>query len=186
MEETAEHFEKRFFINRFLSTFQNFMPHIEIMKFCQNHWSLMCSPINRQVNTVPTRPMHLRSVLKAEKTEGQFAVEEWKKIKTERDNEWNTGICADEARGTNNVADEVGGTGTGTEEVGGTKTGADEVGGTGTGADKAGGTGSGADDAEGTGTGADEAGGTETGADEAGGQKLAQVQMRQRDRNWRR
>ncbi len=26
---------------RFSSPFQNFMSHIEIMKFCQNHWSLM-------------------------------------------------------------------------------------------------------------------------------------------------
>jgi hypothetical protein len=27
---------------RFSLTFQNFMPHIEFMKFCQNHWSLNC------------------------------------------------------------------------------------------------------------------------------------------------
>jgi hypothetical protein len=23
--------------------FQNFVPHIEVMKFCQNHWLLICS-----------------------------------------------------------------------------------------------------------------------------------------------
>ena len=42
MEETAQHYEKRFFLSglRFSSPYQNFMPHIEIMKFCQHHWSL--------------------------------------------------------------------------------------------------------------------------------------------------
>ncbi len=28
---------------RFFLPFQNFMPHIKILKFCQNHWSLVCS-----------------------------------------------------------------------------------------------------------------------------------------------
>jgi hypothetical protein len=37
MEETAQKFEKRFFI----MSFQNCMSHIEFMKFCQNQWSLM-------------------------------------------------------------------------------------------------------------------------------------------------
>ncbi len=43
MEENAQNFEKRFIINylRFSLPFQNFMSHIEIMKFCQNHWSPM-------------------------------------------------------------------------------------------------------------------------------------------------
>jgi hypothetical protein len=29
---------------RFSLPFQNFMSHIEFMKFCQNHWSLTCTP----------------------------------------------------------------------------------------------------------------------------------------------
>jgi hypothetical protein len=40
MEETAQYFEKRFFMNtdlRFLLPFQNFMPNNEIMKICKNH-----------------------------------------------------------------------------------------------------------------------------------------------------
>jgi hypothetical protein len=40
MEETAQYFEKRFFyiqVIDFHGPFQNVMPHIEIMKFCQNH-----------------------------------------------------------------------------------------------------------------------------------------------------
>jgi hypothetical protein len=45
MEETAQYFEKQFFITdlRFLLPFQNFIPHIEIMKLWKNHWSLMDS-----------------------------------------------------------------------------------------------------------------------------------------------
>jgi hypothetical protein len=42
MEETAQNFEKRFFTDlRFSFPFQNFMSHIEFMKLCQNHWSLL-------------------------------------------------------------------------------------------------------------------------------------------------
>jgi hypothetical protein len=40
---------------RFSLPFQNFMPDIEIMKFCQNHWSLMG---NR--SRPPTQRSHLR------------------------------------------------------------------------------------------------------------------------------
>ncbi len=29
--------------------FQNFMPHVEIMKFCQNHWSLHCYKTLRRI-----------------------------------------------------------------------------------------------------------------------------------------
>jgi hypothetical protein len=48
MEETAQNFEKRFFINRsqIALPFQNFMSHIEILKFCQNHWSLLYSEMD--------------------------------------------------------------------------------------------------------------------------------------------
>jgi hypothetical protein len=35
MEKNAQYFEKQFFLNR--------MPHIEIMRFCLNHWSPMLS-----------------------------------------------------------------------------------------------------------------------------------------------
>jgi hypothetical protein len=40
MQETAQYFEKLFFINRtWISyTVQNFMPQFEIMKLCQIHW----------------------------------------------------------------------------------------------------------------------------------------------------
>jgi hypothetical protein len=43
MEETAQNFENGVLLTnlRFSLPFQNFMSHIEIMKFCQNHWSLM-------------------------------------------------------------------------------------------------------------------------------------------------
>jgi hypothetical protein len=41
MEETAQYFENGFFIKRCQIFTQNFMPRIEIMKFCQNHWSLI-------------------------------------------------------------------------------------------------------------------------------------------------
>jgi hypothetical protein len=43
MEETAQNVEKRFFKTDliFSMSFQNFMSHIEFMKFCQNHWSLV-------------------------------------------------------------------------------------------------------------------------------------------------
>jgi hypothetical protein len=45
MQETVQYFAKKvFFFNRsqiFIALSQNFMPHIEIMKFCQNHWSLL-------------------------------------------------------------------------------------------------------------------------------------------------
>jgi hypothetical protein len=42
MEETAQHYENSFLYTalRFSLPFQNFMSHIEIFKFCQNHWSL--------------------------------------------------------------------------------------------------------------------------------------------------
>ncbi len=43
MEEYGQYFENSFYkqILRFSLPFRNFMPHIKIMKFCQNHWSLM-------------------------------------------------------------------------------------------------------------------------------------------------
>ena len=37
LEEIAHYFEKRLFIKRSMP-FQNFMPHIKIMKFCRNPW----------------------------------------------------------------------------------------------------------------------------------------------------
>ncbi len=46
MEETAQYFKKRFFYEQILDFHcQNFMPHIEITKFCQNHWSLMFTDV---------------------------------------------------------------------------------------------------------------------------------------------
>jgi hypothetical protein len=41
MEETAQYFEKWFFITdlRFSLPFQNFMLHNEILRFCHNPWS---------------------------------------------------------------------------------------------------------------------------------------------------
>jgi hypothetical protein len=51
MKETAEYFEKRFFLLtglRFKSPYQNFMPHIEIMKFCLNLRSLQYTTLLSQ------------------------------------------------------------------------------------------------------------------------------------------
>ena len=54
MEETAQNFEKQFFINRYYISLptQNFMSHIEILKFCQNHWSLLYNhAIGKKLNS---------------------------------------------------------------------------------------------------------------------------------------
>jgi hypothetical protein len=40
MQETAQYFEKRFFYEQVLDFHFHYMPHIEITKFCQSHWSL--------------------------------------------------------------------------------------------------------------------------------------------------
>ncbi len=44
MEETGQNFEKQIFI-----ALPNFMSHIEFMKFCQNHWSLLCRELQKDV-----------------------------------------------------------------------------------------------------------------------------------------
>jgi hypothetical protein len=43
LQETTQYLEKQFLLTglRFSSAFQNFMPHIQIVKFCQNRWSLL-------------------------------------------------------------------------------------------------------------------------------------------------
>jgi hypothetical protein len=44
IEETAQYFEKQFFLKQILyfhCPSKMFMPHNEIMKYCQNHWSLI-------------------------------------------------------------------------------------------------------------------------------------------------
>jgi hypothetical protein len=42
MQETDQYFEKRFLVKQVLDFHSPFRiePHIEFMKFCQNHWSL--------------------------------------------------------------------------------------------------------------------------------------------------